>query len=222
MRLVARHRVALWGKVVDGLSQMPLAGAEVTITTMPKAFTRRLKLLAAADSENWERRAQRPDKTRSRADGLFYFLDLPDGEYGLTAVLPNSGQRYAAAKQRATVSWAALDEFDKRNAAGEKMQRTCVKLALQPTTLRGKIIDAARDTGIMLAEVRMKASGERTFSDAQGGFLISPIQPGKSRCVLQAFAQGYEPAEEEVAISAVGQSYHKDLKLKRKHAERFP
>jgi len=222
MRWVTRHRVALWGKVVDGLTQTPLAGAEVTITTRPSEFGRRLELLAAADREKWNRGEERPDKTRSRADGLFYFLDLPDGEYGLSAVLPNCGRRYAAAKHVAKVSRAALDECDRRNAAGEKMQRMWVKLALQPTTVRGKVIDADRNTAIMLAEVRMKASGERTFSDIEGSFLLSPVQPATNRRILQAFAQGYEPVEEEVAITAVGRSYDKDLKLKRRPAERFP
>jgi hypothetical protein len=206
---------------VDGLTQAPLAGAEVTITALPAEFSRRLTLLAAANAEEWKRRAERPDKTRSRTDGLFYFLDLPDGEYGLRAVLPNCGQRYAPAKQVARVSWAAVDALDKQNAVGERLNKMWVKLTLQPTTVRGKVIDAEHNTVITLAEVRMKNSGERTFSDLQGDFLLSPVQPSKSKRLLQAFAQGYEPAEEEIAITAVGHSYPKDLKLKRRSREQF-
>lgn len=220
-RMIARHRVALCGKVVDGLTQGPLAGAEVTITEKPAAFSRRLALLSAADMEKWKTRVERPDRTRSRADGLFYFLDLPDGEYGLTAVLPNCGRRYAPAEQKAKVSRAALDKFDQQNNMAAKLESMWIKLSLQPTAVRGKVVDAERSTTITLAEVRMKASGERTFSDAQGDFVLSPIQPSKNKRVLQAFAQGYEPAEAEIAITDVGKAYHEDLKLKRRPANGF-
>jgi hypothetical protein len=117
-----------------------------------------------------------------------------------------------------TVSWTVLDKLDKANAGTEKLRKMWVKLELQPTAVKGKVVDAARNTGIVMAEVRMKGSGERTFSDAEGHFILSPVQPSQNRRVLQAFAQGYEPAEEEVLVAGVGQSYHKEMRLERRRA----
>jgi Prealbumin-like fold domain len=63
----ARHQVAIAGRVV-GEGDRALAGAEVTIVRMPEAFQRRV---AAGAS----------DQCLTKTDGIYYFLDLPDGRY---------------------------------------------------------------------------------------------------------------------------------------------
>ena len=63
----ARHQVAIAGRVV-GEGDRALAGAEVTIVRMPEAFKRSV---AAGVS----------DHCLTKTDGIYYFLDLPDGHY---------------------------------------------------------------------------------------------------------------------------------------------
>jgi hypothetical protein len=53
-----------------------------------------------------------------------------------------------------------------------------------------------------MAEVRVKGSGERAFSDAEGHYVLAGLEPGK-RTVL-AFAQGYRPASKQAAINEAG------------------
>jgi hypothetical protein len=42
----------------------------------------------------------RPDQTRTAVDGHFHFLDLPDGDYAVTASLPEAGNRYGTAEAK--------------------------------------------------------------------------------------------------------------------------
>ena len=62
-----RHQVAIAGRVV-GEGDQALAGAEVTIVRMPEAFQRRVTAGASG-------------QCLAKADGIYYFLDLPDGRY---------------------------------------------------------------------------------------------------------------------------------------------
>ena len=55
----------------------------MTITSMPEKFSTRVAAAAAAASDSWENQSQRVDRTQSRNDGFFYFMDLPSGKYDL-------------------------------------------------------------------------------------------------------------------------------------------
>src|SRR5262249_761082 len=77
----ARHQVAIAGRVLDAETGKPLAGVLINIVSMPVAFRRKVELLSKSPAALTER----VDRTRSRADGLFYFLDLPEGKYTLSA-----------------------------------------------------------------------------------------------------------------------------------------
>src|SRR5580658_5269954 len=85
--MTARHRVAIAGLVLDGISGKPIAGAHLEITAKPKAFAEQLALLKAAQSVS-QTQSKSPDNTRSRSDGLFFFLDLPQGSYTLVGFVP--------------------------------------------------------------------------------------------------------------------------------------
>jgi len=186
---VAHHYVSICGKVIDEVTRTPIARAEVRLVRVPREFKTRLDLLAKYDGVEWAKRNQRPDKTVSRADGLFYFLDLPDGKYEVRAVLPNCGKRYGAATQKKDVTRGELSGL-------KTLQDVWAVLALPPTGIKGKIIDAARKTGVLMAEVRLKGSGERTFCDARGEFTLAPIEASRNaKRTLIASAQGYKPRE---------------------------
>ena len=53
-----------------------------------------------------------------------------------------------------------------------------------------------------MAEVRVKGSGERAFSDAQGRYLLGAVAPGK-RTIL-VYAQGYRAVSKPVTLAAPG------------------
>jgi hypothetical protein len=189
---VARHRVGIAGRVTDAETGKPIPKVAVTMTEMPTAFKRMLKSASTPYGNRWSSMVERLDKTLTRADGLFYFLDLPSGKYTLSASLPGSGKRYGVAQAAATVTHDAQ--------GGLKM--AMVSLVLQPTTVKGKVTGPGHKNGVVLAEVRVKGSGERVFSDAQGQYVLAGIEPGKR--TVMVFAQGYQPASHPVLLGQSG------------------
>jgi hypothetical protein len=187
-----RHQVALAGRVLDAETGKPIRGAEVTITNMPVEFKRKIDgvILQMRGREN--PLSETPDRTLSRSDGLFYFLDLPDGKYTLKARIPNSGRRYGEAHQDAAV----------RRDAQATVQRATVNIQLHPTVVKGRITASGQKSGVLMAEVRIKGSGERTFSDKKGNYAVVGIEPGKR--MLQVFAQGYREILQAVTLTEPG------------------
>lgn len=92
-----RHQVAVTGRVVDG-REKPVAGAEVTLTTMPK-HTRPKRGGMGTDGQEL---GVPCDRTLTKADGIFFFLDSPVGEY---AVQCENGRAGGRDKKTVSVSW---------------------------------------------------------------------------------------------------------------------
>ena len=188
---IIRHQVAIAGTVTDARTGQAIDGAQVRITAAPTAFTDWLAIRALQDGVRWAAMAERPDQTRSAADGHFHFLDLPNGLYTLTAMLPGSGSRYGTAAKQVMVS---------RNAQGN-VTMAAADMTLPRTTLMGEVSNQG-GTSIVLAEVRVRGSGERAFSDAQGRYLLAGLEVGQRTVMVSA--QGYQPASQTVVISTAG------------------
>jgi hypothetical protein len=189
---VVRHRVAIAGYVTDAVTGRAMAGVEVAMTGMPAAFRSRLGYRNLQFGSRWDAMVERPDRTCTRTDGLFYFLDLSDGEYGLRATAIAYGKRYGIVEQSVAVSRNKLGTF----------KLDWVALALPSTAVKGTI--TSRKVNVNMAEVRVKGSGERVFSDGQGKYLLAAIEPGKR--TLLVYAQGYRPASQPVSIASPGDS----------------
>ena len=132
----------------------------------------------------------RPDETRTTADGRFHFLDLPDGAYTLAALLPKAGTRYSQGRVDVTVT---------RDGEGNLKPMGVANIVLRPTTLQGRIVDP-NNAPVPLAEVRVKGSGERTFSDAYEDPKGDPQKSTKGRYRLT----GLEAGQRLVRVSAQG------------------
>lgn len=215
---IVHHQVAVAGRVIDAGTGKPIAGATVSIGEGPEAFKRILEARARQSREASTAIVARPDQARTAADGIFYFLDLPDGDYTLSVSLASMAKRYGLAQAKTTVS---------RDKNGD-YKRLFLEVLLQATTVRGKITGQNHKTGVAMAKVRMKGSGEGTFSDARGEYVLAGIEPievkpGPStgtrplitkRTVL-VFAQGYRPASKQVAINEAGATRSLDFELVR-------
>ncbi len=202
---IVRRRVALAGRVFDAGTGKALGDAEVVITGMPSAFKKRLEIAALPYGKRWDKMLDRADRTRTRPDGLFYFLDLPDGKYSLVASIPSYGSRYGKVEEAAKVS---------RSASGD-IKFPFVRCALQPTHVKGRVTGSGQEAGVALARVRVKGSGERGFTDAQGQYTVAGIEPGKRTLLVSA--QGYRTESQVFTLGEAGASQTLNFTLTREN-----
>ena len=180
--LVVRHQVAVGGRVVDGPSGATIAGARVTLSAKGIAGLR---------------------ETTANARGLFYFLDLPNGEYALEAQLPLSGTRMGRVAKPVKVS---------RDSRGN-IQPLFVDLPLSATTVTGTVVVAHGKERIVMARVWMKGSGERTATNAEGRYWLRGVESGNR--IVQATAPGFKVTSEKVRVGKPGSETSLDLVLER-------
>lgn len=190
---IVRHGVPIYGRVTCAQTDQPISGAWVTITGAPVAFTDWLAICARQYGPQWSTLADRPDRTQTAADGHYHFLNLPDGQYSLIGSMPGSGSRYGQASVNVTVS---------RDSKG-RIIMAAAHIALPPTTLQGQITGPAAEP-VWLAELRVKGSDERAFSNAQGRYLLAGLEVGTRTVVISA--QGYKPALQTVRFTTSGET----------------
>jgi hypothetical protein len=78
-----RHQVAICGRVLDERGEM-IRGVRANIVSMPEIFRTRVSAAASANEKKWDDLDERLDRTVTKVDGIFYFLDLPAGSYALS------------------------------------------------------------------------------------------------------------------------------------------
>ena len=188
--VTARHRVALAGLVTDGITSKAIAGALVSIANSPAAFQRWLRLYSTQFGAAWSTMPERPDQTRSRADGLFYFLDLPNGNYELNISVPGFGKRYGSVVRKVKVATAANGSY----------QLDWANVSIPPTAIEGCV--SSKKINVSFARVQVQGSGETAFSDNAGLYSITGVEPGKR--TLLVYAQGYKPVTQPITIAKPG------------------
>ncbi len=207
-----RHQVAIAGQVTDAQTGRAVGGAQVEITDAPAEFKTWLAMRAIQHGDRWAVLAERPDRTRTAADGHFHFLDLPPGAYTLLASLPGAGTRYGQSDEVTVI--VSQDKDGKYTPAP-------AELKLPPTTLKGRITaqeKGQKEEPVAMAEVRVVGSGERTYSDTgkpdddtKGDYLLTGLEIG-SRTV-RVSAQGYWEALQPVQLGQAGQEQRQDISL---------
>ena len=105
---IIRRQVAIGGRIVDENDQ-PVPGVQVTITAMPKVFKVWMQGAISAAQTDWDELGERPDRRLSRSDGIYFFLDLPEGKYTLHAIDPRSGNH---AETSIAVGWDKKGNID--------------------------------------------------------------------------------------------------------------
>lgn len=94
-----RRQVAISGSVMDQHGR-PVDGADITIAEKPAEMVHRMLGAIGEAGRRWDDMRQRPDRTQSETDGIYWFLDLLPGEYTLRTVNPRSG---LTEKKRVTI-----------------------------------------------------------------------------------------------------------------------
>lgn len=142
--------------------------------------------------------ALRPYLAKTATDGLFYFLDLPEGNYTLMASLPNFSRRYGISPAK-NVTVSHNDEGD--------IAISVADLALPSTNLLGKITHTSETKAepIVLAEVRIEGTQESTFSNSRGEYLLSGLEASVRERRVRVRAQGYQPNEGTITLSQPGE-----------------
>lgn len=191
------HQVAIAGQVSDQETGETIGNAIVEITAMPDDFKRKRSLQALQYGSAWETLAKRCDRTTSAIDGFFYFIDLPPGEYTLTASLPNAASRYKIAGTTVTVPPGGDNSSQPKFAFAN--------LTLFPSGIRGKVTDS-QGVAIARVNVKIQGSGESTVTDGEGNYqligLEAPKKEGSKRKVNAIVsAKGYQEKPESLEFS---------------------
>ncbi|GAA4609860.1 hypothetical protein BJY16_007544 [Actinoplanes octamycinicus] len=172
-----RHVVAIGGRVADDTTGLPVPLARVVVLSGPR--------LGAGPAV-------------SRADGSFYFLDLPAGLYRLEATAPGLGTRYGSVQTGPVRVWVTPGKIDP------------LDIRLPPTRLAGRVSAAADDTPVPGATVRLRGTTERWRTGPDGGYRVAGLPAGP--VVVEVGAPKFGAASRAVTLLA-GQEQTVDFAL---------
>lgn len=203
-----RHQVAIAGQVVDAQTEAPLRDVLVFIADAPPVFQEMLALKAMQFGNRWERLEKRPDRMRTSAEGLFYFMDLPDGDYTLSVTWPDKGNRYGSATADTTIT----------RDNGGNISYVFQKILLAPTTIKGHITELIasppnppQPSPVVLAEVYLKGSGERVFSDVDGFFTLIGVETGSRTLIVNS--KRHRLVTRPIVLVTAGEEKREDFDL---------
>lgn len=197
-----RHTVAIAGKVVDGVSKAPLVHAlvQIVVATSPPAFQ---ALVRGCEADpTWARRMVRIDRTVTGNDGLFYFLDLPPGNYELSVTAPQLGTRYGLATTSAlSVAAQPLEQ---------PVMVAWTEIALPPTQIHGVVTHIGAGEPIIGANVHICGDTQVMQTMSDGTYRLSGLRKGHP--MVEVLAAHFAPVRRQVELEA-GQDQQVDIQL---------
>jgi hypothetical protein len=173
-----------------------LAGALIEIISGPPAYATLHARQASALAAGSRLRRPRCDRTYTQADGIYYFTDLPPGDYTVQASAPQHGTRYGTAVTDAPLQ--VLPRPDPGAPLQAKLQVATFDAWLPVTGLRGVV--RRKDTGdpVLMAQVRLRGAPTPQRTDAAGRYEIRPLVAGKH--VFEVTAAGFALVEQAVTL----------------------
>ncbi|NJM63598.1 MAG: carboxypeptidase-like regulatory domain-containing protein [Oscillatoriales cyanobacterium RU_3_3] len=147
---------------------------------------------------------------------FFHFIDLPPGEYTLTASLPGAAARY----KNGTIA-VTVPPVPPSGDNPSQPKFAFANLALSPSGIRGKVTDL-EGVAIGRVNVKIQGSGESTVTNDEGKFqligLEAPIKEGSKRTANIVFsAKGY-PEQTETLEFSLGEVVEKNISLTKQQA----
>jgi hypothetical protein len=169
--------MSITGVVTDALSGAALAGALVEITQGPPEFENERSILS--EDPSWAVKTERIDRTLSRVDGAYYFLDLPSGSYHLQISLPQAGRRYGNFQADGATT------LGQRDTSG-RIMITRIDAALIPTQIQGQVTRSDNHQPISGARVSLQGDETWVETDAAGHYNLSDLTAVKPTVAVSA------------------------------------
>lgn len=193
-----------------------LGGALVEIISGPPAYEALRARQAAALAAGTRLRRPRCDRTYSQADGIYYFTDLPPGDYMLRAGAPQHGTRYGTAATEAPLQVLPRPDPGPVPVPGAIPGPISVSTfdAWLPTTgLRG--IVRRQDTGdpIFMAQVRLRGEPAPLRTDVDGRYALRRLPAGRHS--FEITAPGFTPVQQAVTLERGKEVIIPDILLQR-------
>lgn len=190
-----RHQVAIAGKVTGPVSGQGLGHVRVSIVDAPDEYLEWLAVKQSIAGDAWHKTARRPDRVMTQPDGHFHYMDLPDGDYILHAAFPNKSTRYGGIQRSVTVS---------RTEEGNIVMAQA-DMVLPATSISGTVTRQGDGTPVVMAKVMLVGSGENTFTDENGDYLLSGIEASLTQNrIVSVSAAGYQDQTQPVSVTASG------------------
>lgn len=172
-----QHRVAVAGTITDSITRKPIPDALVEIRQGPAAYQAKVNILSGDPA--WVLLDQRFGRTRSRYDGLFFFLDLSPGNYLLRVSAPQLGSRYGVVEVGPYTVQAGRD-------ANGRVRVTQADVVLSPTRIEGHVTRSDNNQPVAGAQVRLRGAPRTTVTAGDGGYLLSDLVAGNPTVEVSA------------------------------------
>jgi hypothetical protein len=190
-----RHQVTIAGKVKDRVTGKPVEDVLIEIVDGPPAYLAMIDTQSNIYSSAWDTMTKRPDKTVTRPDGHYHFMDLPNGTYTVTASCKRFGSRYGTIGRDITVS---------RTPQGNVVFVSS-DILLPPSTLKGRVFRQGSSTPVIMAEIRVAGSLEFSHSDENGDYILSGLEASAARPrSVTVSAVGFQNRTLDVLLPAAG------------------
>ena len=200
---IVRHTASIAGIIVDAVTQTPVPGALVAITSGPAGFEALIAALAA--DLGWSDQDARPDRRLTGPDGVYCFMDLPAGSYDLEISVPSMGSRYGTSTRNG-VQVAAAD------AGKGPTWPAWAATAIQPTCVTGQVTRADTKAPIAGAQVWLHSDTNMALTDGNGTYLLSGLVAGT--VAVEVAASGFSSASQPNVVLTAGQKQTVNVSLK--------
>lgn len=196
-----RHTVSIAGRVNDRGSGLPIAGAVLELVAGPPAF---LSTVAVRSRDPlWVRRKERLNRTVSRADGLFYFLDLPDGgPYRIEVTVPHRSARYGRQRHK-----EEIDVPPAPQSPADPIQHRWVDVVLTSTGVSGRVVTMSNGAKEPVAQAEVSIQDGSTKTGEDGAFTIDGLTGPRAearfavpKARLSATAKGFAVQHREIDL----------------------